>query len=84
VPIRLKDVAEGGICCLLLAAHGAQAHPAHELAVLDYLHHLLLLFPVVAHELPGGFLPALVQTPAQHPQLTATISALLQTTLKYL
>lgn len=72
------------MCCQLVTALAAQTHPAHVHASLDYLHHLLLLFPVLAQQLPVGLLPALLQTPAQHVQLTATISALLQTALKYL
>lgn len=89
VSINLKDVNEGNIFSLLIKAYPTHIHQYQSYYILDYLQHLLLLFPSLAQQVnTSRFLPYLVETAGpinlHHPLHESTIISFIQSTLKYL
>jgi hypothetical protein len=89
VSLNLKDVNEGNIFELLIKAYPRHIHEYQSYYILDYLHHLLLLFPSLAPKVvSSSFVPYLLQTAnptnLHHPLHESTIVSFIHTTLRHL
>ena len=74
---------------MLVAAYPRHIHEYQSYYILDYLHHLLTLFPSLAGQVAyTSFLPYLLETAGptnlHHPLHESTIISFTQSTLKYL
>ena len=89
VSINLQDLQEGNIVTVLAAAYPKHIHEYQSFYILDYLHHLLTLFPSLAKAVTASnFIPYLLETAGpinlHHPMHESTIITFVQSTLKYL
>lgn len=63
VAINLKDIQEGSVVEVLVASYPKHIHEYQSFYILDYLHHLLVLFPSLALEVTHSkFIPYLLET----------------------
>lgn len=89
VTINLKDIQEGDVVEMLVNAYPRHIHEYQSFYILDYLHHLLVLFPSLALQVTNSkFIPYLLETAGptnlHHPMHESTIIAFIESTLKYL
>ncbi len=76
--IYLKDIQDGKIFEVLLQTYPEHIHEYQSFYILDYLHHLLLLFPCLAQTVANSqFLPYLLRNGGpgnlHHPLHSSTI-----------